>query len=214
MTIQDYDLLVRDVVMYAPHCPEHVAMHAVKMTVIDFCRRTHWWKYTSDPIDLEANERSYQVEVPNGTEPISVVAAWYNDSPLWPMGFSTKNRFQPERLDNMTGSRPFVFSHSDPTQIVLAPTPQQAEVGALVLTTAVAPKRSATGADKDMMERWFDGLTYGAMARVYAIPNQPFTNADAAVAREKMYREEATKAKIDANKALTTASLRVQPRQP
>lgn len=214
MTIQTYDTLVRDVVMYAPHCPEPMALHAAKLTTIDFCRRTHWWKYESDAIDLEANVMEYQVEVPNGTDPISVVAAWYNDSPLWPMGYSTRNRFQPQNLGSMKGTRPYAFSQSETTQILLSPVPTVAEAGALVLSTAIAPKRTATGADKDMMDRWFDALVHGALARVYAIPNQPFSNADAAIAREKMYREEATKAKIDANKALTTASLRVQPRQP
>jgi hypothetical protein len=213
MTIQDYDTLVRDVIMYAPHCPEAIATHAVKMTCIDFCRRTHWWRYTSDPIDLEADEKAYQVEVPNGTEPISVIAAWYNDTPLWPMGFSTKNRFQFRNLDSMSGA-PAAFSQDDPTQVVLSPVPQASEVGVLVITTAIAPKRSANGADRDMMERYFDGLVHGALARVYAIPNQPFTSPDAALAREKMYRAETTKAKIDANKALTAASLRVQPRHP
>ena len=213
MTIQDYSSLVRDVVMYAPHCPEHVAQHAVKLTCIDFCRRTHWWKYTSDPIDVTAAESAYQVEVPNGTEPISVVAAWYKDSPLWPMGFSTKNRFQFKNLNSMSGT-PQAFSHDTPTEVVLSPVPKDTVASALVLTVAIAPKRTANGADRDMMERYFDALVSGALARVYAIPNEPFSSADAALAREKMYRVEATKAKIDANKALTAASLRVQPRHP
>lgn len=213
MTTQSYESLVRDIVMYAPHCPENMAAHAAKMTVIDFCRRTHWWKYTSEPIDLTAGEPNYDVEVPNGTEPISVVAAWYNDRPLWPMGFSTRNRFQFRNLSTHIGA-PQAFSQDSPTQLALLPVPKNDETGALVLTVALQPKRSATGADRDMMERFFDALVYGSLARVLAIPNQPFTSPDMAMAREKQYREEVTKAKIDANKALTAASLRVQPRQP
>lgn len=213
MTILDYDALVRDVVMYAPHCPEHVALHAVKMTTIDFCRRTHWWKYTSDPLDLQAGEKAYQIEVPNGTEPISVVAAWYNSTPLFPLGFSSKNKYQFTNLDDRQAT-PMAFSQNDTQEVVLSPVPAKDEAGALVLTTAIQPKRNATGADRDMMERWFDALMNGALVRVYMIPNQPFTSSEAASARDKLYREELTKAKIDANKALTAASLRVQPRQP
>lgn len=213
MSNQEYKTLTRDVVMYAPHCPEHVAEHAVKMTVIDFCNRTHWWKYKSDPIDLEADEKAYGIEVPNGTDPISVEAAWYNNMPLSPLGFASKNRFQPIDLDARR-SRPLAFTQNEDKEVILSPVPEKSETGVLVLLTAIRPKRSATGADGEMLERWFDGLVNGALARVYAIPNQPFTNADAALAREKFYREQATKARIDANKAMTSASLRVQPRQP
>lgn len=213
MNTQSYDNLVRDIILYAPHCTEAIAAHAAKMTTIDFCRRTHWWKVTSDPIDLVAGEESYDVEVPNGTEPIAVVAAWYNNRPLWPMGFSTRNRFQFRNLTTFNGT-PQAFANDSPSQLVLLPVPKDAEVGALIMTVAVQPKRSALGADAEMMERYFDTLVYGALARVLSIPNQPFTSPDAALAREKQYREEVTKAKIDANKALTAASLRVQPRQP
>lgn len=213
MTIQTYDSLVRDVILYAPHCPEPIALYAVRLTVIDFCNRTHWWKYTGDYQDLVAEQKEYTIETPNGAEPISAIAVWYNGSPLWPMGFSSKNRFQFQNADTRL-SKPVAFSQVDPFEIVLSPVPDKDEIDALLITAAIKPKRSATGADQDMMERWFDALVSGSLARVYAIPNQPFTNADAAILREKMYREEATKAKIDANKALTAASLRVQPRQP
>ena len=212
MTMLTFDTLVRDIILYAPHCPEMVALHAAKMTTIDFCRRTQWWKYTSDPVDLTAAEANYDVEVPNGTEPITVVAAWYNDRPLWPMGFSTRNRFQFRNLSTHNGS-PQAFAHDNPLQLTLMPVPKADEAGALVMTVAIQPKRSSTGADRDMMERFFDALVNGSLARVLSIPNQPFTSPDTALLREKLYREEVTKAKIDANKALTAASLRVQPRQ-
>lgn len=213
MTMQSYDVMVRDVIMHAPHCPEPVAEYAVKMTTIDFCNRTHWWKYTSDTIDLVADENTYQVEVPNGTEPISVVAAWYSDRPLWPMGFSTHQRFQPVRPEARPGP-PVVFTNENPLELVLLPTPKDSEVGALVMMSAIRPKRSATAADKDMMERWYEAIMHGALARVYSIPNQPFTSRDLATDRAKLYAAQVTQAKIDANKALTVASLRVQPRQP
>lgn len=213
MTTQNYDTMVRDVIMYAPHCPETVAEYAVKMTVIDFCNRTRWWKYTSDPIDLVADENTYQIEVPNGTEPISVEAMWYQNRPIWPMGFSTRQHFQPVRLEQRQGP-PVVFTNDNPLEVVLFPVPKDTETNALVMTTSIRPKRSATAADRDMMERWFDGLVHGALARVYAVPNQPFTSVEMATERARLYSAEVTKAKIDANKALTAASLRVQPRQP
>ena len=213
MSMQSYDSLVRDIILYAAHCPEPIATHAAKMTVIDFCRRTHWWKVTSDPVDLTAGEPNYFVEVPNGTEPISVVAVWYNNRPLWPMGFSTRNRFQFTNLSSQKGT-PQAFTQDTLPELTLLPTPQFAETNALVMTVAVQPKRSADSADRDMMERYFDALVWGALSRVLSIPNQPFTSLDNAAIREKQYREEVTKAKIDANKALTAASLRVQPRQP
>lgn len=213
MSMQEYGTLTRDVIMLAPHCPEHVAEHAIRATVIDFCKRTLWWTYKSDPIDLVADEKAYDIEVPNGTEPISVIAAWYDSMPLWPLGRATKNRWHPLDPDSRR-SRPMAFTQSEDKEVILSPVPEKSESGMLVLLTAIRPKRSSTSADAEMLERWFDCLVDGALARVYAIPNQPFTSPDMSLMRQKTYRAGVTDAKIDASKALTTASLRVVPRQP
>lgn len=213
MSTQEYSTLSRDVIMYAPHCPEHIAEHALKMTVIDFCNRSHWWTYKSDPIDVVADEMAYDIESPNGTEPISVVAAWYSDEQLHPMGRAVKNRWHRYDPDSRR-SRPVAFTQSEDKEVILSPVPDKSEAGVLVLLTAIRPKRSATSADAELLERWFDGLIDGALARVYAIPNQPFTSPEASVARQRSYLAQVTRAKIDASRALTTASSRVMPRQP
>lgn len=212
-TTVPFTLYVPDVIMHAPNCPEFTAVHAIRLTVTDFCTKTHWWKYKSDPLDLEAGEKEYQIEVPNGAEPVAVTAAWYLGRPLWPLGYSAKNKWQVIDLDLREGP-PQAFSQSDTENLILSPVPRDSESGALVIECALRPKRNATGAGKDLLDRWDDAIVNGTLARLYAIPNQPYTNHELAKMRDKMYREDVTLAKIDANKSLTTASLRVQPRQP
>lgn len=213
MTTKTYDMFKRDIIMLAPSCTESVAKHMVMQTVIDFCNNSRWWRYTTDPMDVTAGEKSYQIEVPNGTDPVAIVAAWYKSRPLAILGWSSKNRAQPYNLDDRRGS-PELVTQDIPTEAVLSPVPDVSETEAVVLQIALRPQRNATGADGEMLDRWYDAILNGALARVYAIPNQPFTSPDAAMARQKLYLLDLTKAKIDANKALTSASLRVQPRQP
>lgn len=211
MSTVSFESFVPDVLMYAPNCPEFTALHALRLTAIDFCTETHWWKYKSDPIDLTAGEKEYQIEVPSGAEPVVVVAAWYQNRPMFALGHSAKNKWQSLDLDSQEGP-PMFWSQQDTANMIVSPVPRVSESEALVIECAVRPLRTASSTNKDLMERWYDEIINGALSRLYSIPNQPYTNYDLAKMRERLYREGVTKGKIDANKSLTSASLRVQPR--
>lgn len=213
MSISSYQTLVRDISLYAPNCPDQTILYALKMTVIDFCQETLWWKYEADPMDVIKGETEYQVEVPSGTESVLVLAAWYEDRPLVQTGFSARSRW-PRLKAEAHEAQPQGFSAYNNETIKLYPTPDETKPESLRMLVALMPKRSATGADASMMDVWTDTLISGALSRIYDIPNQPFSNPDAAKKRELAYRQDVVKARIQANKMLTNASLRVQPRQP
>lgn len=208
---QTYDTLVDDVLQQAPHCPVPTAIFALQRTARDFCYESMILRYVSDPIDLMAGEGTYDIEVPNATESVSAVAVWYNDRPLEPLGFSAKYRWPWKNYDSRQGP-PMFWSAPNQNQILLSPIPEIAEANALVIMAAVAPKRNAAGVDDDVLEKWSDTMINGALARIYAIPNQPFTNPQAAKERYMLYRADVAQAKIEANKERTTASLKVRPR--
>lgn len=213
MSNKSYETLVRDVSLFAPNCPDTTILYALKMTAIDFCQESHWWKYTGDPIDVVAGETEYQIEVPSGTEAINVIAAWYEDYPLAPTGFAARSIWPNVRAEARE-AKPNGYSALTNDTIKLYPTPDKSVPSSLTLMVALMPSYSATGVDASLVNVWTDTLINGALARLYDIPNQPFTNQEAAKKRELMYRQDVVKAKIQANKMLTTASLRVRPRQP
>jgi hypothetical protein len=213
MSLQSFDTLMQDVVMYAPSCPEFTALHCIRAATIDFCNETLWWRYEGDPIPVEADEQVYTLEVPNGAEAVAICAAFYDNMPLPPMGFAGRSKWTMRDYDSRYGA-PVFYTQETPGEIKVLPVPDSNSTGELVVTVAVRPKRDATSADRDMMDRYEDPIINGALARIYAIPNQPFTNPEMALMRQRMFREGIVAGKIDANKSLTTASLRVQPRRP
>lgn len=212
MSLKPYETLARDVGLYAPNCPDTTLVYLLKMTAIDFCQETLWLTHETDPIDVEEGVSDYLLDVPNGTEPVSVIAAWYMDQPLYPLGRSTRERWPSQRVDTRS-QKPFGYSLSDTGTIRLAPMPDRTLAQSLVVKVALMPTYNSTGVSSDLTGYWTDTLINGTLARVYNIPNQPYTNYEQANKRELMYRQDVAKARIQANKALTTASLRVQPRQ-
>lgn len=213
MSTVQIDRLVRNVAMYAPNCPEPTILYALRMTIIDFCQETMWWTKTLDPIDVEEGETEYPLNAGSGVEPVSVLAAWYKDIPLYPMGQASHDKWPWLKIDERA-AKPAAYTTVGFETIKLAPKPDRSEKNALVVKVAVMPTMEATAVDGELMSFWTDTLINGALARIYDIPNQPFTNPGAADKRELMYRRDLVRAKIHANKAKTNVSLTVKPRHP
>ena len=213
MTQVSYDKLVPSVVMQAPNCPEFTAVYALRMAAVELCQESHLLMHTMDPIDVIAGEATYDFDVPRDTEAMVVKEVWLEDRPLAPLGESSKNKWPWLRLDSRN-VRPAGYTQNGNTSLTLTPVPDKDYLGGLIIRLAIMPTFESTTIDSDLISVWTDTLINGALARLYMIPNQPFTNFELAKVREVQYRQDVVKAKIHANKALTTASLRVQPRQP
>lgn len=213
MSVASFEVLLRDVITQAPHCPDATALWALRLATIDFCTETMWWTYMTDPQDIEAGESMYQVEAPAQADPVLVRAAWVDGMQLSSQGVASRFMWSTRDLNDRTGPSRF-FTSPSPDQIQLHPVPDKDVTNGLTMLVAVSPTRTATSTDQQLLLRWSDALTNGALHRVYQIPNQPFTNHEHSKTRLAMYLQDVTKAKIQANKALTGANLSVKPRRP
>ncbi len=77
--------------------------------------------------------------------------------------------------------------------------------GALVLQ----PTRDSLGMPSEIAERWMEGIGYGARARLYSTPDQPYYNPGMATQYERKAMNEIAKGKIAANQARTRGPLTV-----
>lgn len=213
MSVASFEVLLRDVIVQAPHCPDDTGLWALRLATIDFCTETLWWTYMGDPLDVEAGEPRYTVEAPSQAEPVLVRAVWYDGMQLPAQGVAARFMWSARDI-NSRSSPPKYFTSPAPDQVQLHPVPDVSKPESLTALVAVSPSRSATTCDQQLLHRWSDALVNGALHRVYQIPNQPFTSLDQAKMRLAMYQQDVAKAKIQANKALTGANLSVKPRNP
>lgn len=212
MSVAAFEVLLRDVLMQAPHCPDVTGLHALRLATIDFCTDTLWWKHVGAPQDVTAGETVYEADVPSQTEVVAVTAVWVKDTRLEPLGYGARYKWSARNLEGRSGPARF-FTCPSPNEVQLHPIPDVDVDDGLVVASALCPTRTATVADAQLLSRWSDALTNGALYRVYQIPNQPFSNLEESKRRYALFRQDVTQAKIAANKASTLTSLSVKPRK-
>lgn len=197
-----YENFLPEVLPYARDCPEVVAINAVRNACIDFCDQSLWLLYHHDPIDVVAGESTYELDLPDGTTTARILDAWYDSTPLAPIGEDDlKSMFYSDWRDAL--GEPRFYTHLDPSELVLAPIPQEDADEALAMIVALRPTRDSVEVDDTLYERWAEWIGWGARARLHDIPAQPFTDPAMAMKARQMFQHGIGLAKIERNRGLT-----------
>lgn len=210
MTTAPYDNFLPEVLPYVPECPELVALNAIRNAVIEFCNKS-MWLVSEQTFDLVGLQRDYQpLTLPVDTELVRVQDAWYDHIALKPAGEEDLKRLYGFDWRVVTG-RPAYYTQLLPDTICLCPIPLQDEAGAIDMIVAIMPVRSSTSCDTTLYERWLEGIACGAKARLMMLPQQSYSDAQAAMANKAMFNTAIGEARIERNRGMTRATLRVRP---
>ena len=204
-----YDAFLPDVLPYVPECPEPVALNAIRNAVIEFCNKS-MWLVNEQTVDLVALQRDYQLTLPVETELARVQDAWYDHIPLKPAGEEDLKRLYGFDWRVVTG-RPAYYTQLNPDTIRLCPAPLQDEIGAVDLIVELTPIRASTSCDMTLYERWLEGIACGAKARLMMLPQQSYSDAQAAMVNKALFNTAIGEARIERNRGMTRATLRVRP---
>ncbi len=197
-----YEQFLPEVLPYVRDCPELVAVNAVRNACIEFCDRSLWLLYHHSPISTVAGESTYELDLPDDTTTARVMDAWYLNGPLAPIGEDDIKQMFLTDWREATGI-PAFYTHLDPAEIVLAPTPVQDEDDALALIVALRPTRDSVEVDDTLYERWAEEIGCGARARLHQIPGQPFFDITLASRSQMMFDHGVGLARIERNRGLT-----------
>lgn len=202
-----------EVLPYAPHCPEVFAVNAIRNAAIEFCERSHWLVYENDPITGVANLAYYTLNPPNDMRVLRVINAWYDQFPL--VGKSEQELRSMFLTDwRKQQGAPRYFTQLQDDEIMLVGTPTVTEAGALAVIASIQPTRVSVSTQDSLYDRWAETIAYGAKARLYAAPGQPFTNIKLAGEAQAMFRNGIGKATIERNRGLTPDAVKMRlPRQ-
>lgn len=210
MTSVTYDSFFPEVLPYVHDCPEIVAINAIRNTCIEFCDKSHYYIFEHDPIVGLAGVSSYDLDLPTGTTAARILDAWYDNNTLEPKSEDDLKRIFPLNWRTMEGQPSFYMSYV-PDTVIISPTPSITETGALTLLVAIKPTRASTTIDSTIYERWAEQIGFGARARLYDTPNQPYADPAQAVKFRGWFESAIGEAKIERNRGLTRTTLRVRP---
>lgn len=188
MTNVSYETFLPEVMPHVHNCPQEYAVNAIRNACIEFCDQTHWLTCEPDAQTVLPNVKVYDVEFSKGVMPIRLEWLKINDLPAH--GHLTKNN-----------------------QVVLRDKPSTRLFNALTMRFAVRPTRSSTTVDESLYDRWAEAIANGALARLYAVPAQPFSNPDMGVYRSSKFKADKADAQAEKQRELTTGPLYVRMRR-
>jgi hypothetical protein len=206
-----YDALLPEVLPYVPNCPEMSAVNAIRNAVIEFCTGSWYWQHDCYPIPAIAGLNEFEPDLPTQTKFVGVVDAFFGGRPLKPNDEATlRNRYANRDFRAWQGT-PAYWYQTDPDKLLLVPTPDtEAAKFSLDLRIAVAPTRVSTGADDALFERYAETIAAGAIARLKAVPGQPYSDQAGAQVALILFKKAIVEARSLIERNMTRGPLRVR----
>jgi hypothetical protein len=211
MTAVSYELFLPEVMPYVHDVPEIVAVQAIRNACIEFCEKTHYLQEKLDAIsgikgigvyDLDANDSNYKV--------VEIMQAYYGDQLLIPKAQEELSQiYRATNWENL-GGNPYYYYRTRESEIRLVPTPSITEANKLVVKAAIAPKRASTTVDDELFERFLEYISYGARARLYNTPNQPYFDAKTSMEYTKRFYDAIGEVRTRVYKGLTRTAVNVE----
>jgi hypothetical protein len=210
-TTVSYEAFLPEVMPFVHDVPEIVALQAIRNACIEFCEETHYLQDTLDPIagiinqgdyDLDANDSNYKV--------VEIMQAYYGDQLLIPKSQEELNQiYRTSNWQNLTGN-PYYYFRPRATVIRLVTKPVITEANKLVIRAAYAPTRASSTIDSEIFERFLEQIAFGARARLYNTPNQPYYDPKTAMEYTKRFNDALAEVRTRVYKGLTRTAVQIE----
>lgn len=195
------------VLPYVPGCPEPTAAQALVDAAIVFCEDTMVVRNQLDTFSTVVGQDAYELDVPLQQQVSRVLTVFVDDTPLP----SWTAQGTPPSDDARNRPMAFYTTRSNSEFLLrLYPTPDK--VYAVKVVAALRPTRTATQLEDDLSSLWSDAVISGALARLMAVPSQPFTNPGEAMRMQMNAIQLARRARTEGNVGHVRGSMRVTPR--
>lgn len=190
------DDFLPDIMADVESCPEFTARRAVVQAAIKFCEDTQAWMEWLDPIQVNDNQPSYELDMPTGAELVMVREVWAPGTQLTAKTVPEISRIL-SAWQTATGA-PRFYNMVTWGELRLYPIPLNAGAD-LMLTVRVAlkPKATVTSIPDAIVSRWRRAVLERAKADLMAMPNKAWSSPDQAGYHETLYGIERDKASAD-----------------
>ncbi|MEM5400861.1 hypothetical protein [Paraburkholderia unamae] len=205
-----YEHFLKDVRPWAPDVPEFVAVHAIRNACIEFCEKTNYVQQNIVPISGQMNVATYQISTPDGTRFLDAIEMYYNENLLIPKSVDELAViYRSYEWDTIGGNPAYVTRIIEP-EIQLVPFPVSYLSNAITGRISLAPTRDSCEIEHRVWEHYAETIAHGALARLYAMPDQPYSNPKAAEEFRRRFVAECGSARRKVEKGLGRADVRMQ----
>lgn len=176
-----------------PGCPEPTANQALVDAAIAFCEDTLVLREDLATFSTVAGTSTYTLAAPSADYAVQRILHVAVDG--WPVEVVPYERIgTPQALSGVPRVA-YMTRGAGSVILNLYPTPDA--VLPVVVNTALRPVRGATQLDDLLFDVWPDAIVYGAVSRILAIQNQPFSDPSGSMSAMTLATRLANRARID-----------------
>jgi hypothetical protein len=197
--------LLQRVAQVARRCPTPTLVQAYRDAARKFCGESRWLRRELS-VAIIAGQRDYALVAPAGEPLLEIIGARvvtarsssgraHIVNPSDPMGWTPS--MQPGRIAS--------FAYVPEASIAVWPLPR--EDGELIVTVECQPTMAALHVPDDLLSKWDQKLSDGALAYLRALPGQPWTDKEDAVRRAASFQASINNAKADVARAYNTGTV-------
>lgn len=206
MSTATWDQFYDEVLPYVRGCGVEMAKAKIIDAAIEFCAETFVWKADHAPIDAVADQHTYDFVPPVANTKVERIdRAWYDDKEILP---KTEAELRELYANWPTeAGTPLYYLQEGLENVRLVPYPSASLTGALVMKVSLRPSTAATGVDTTIWERYVDDVAAGALAKLFVMPDKPWTNTAQAGYYGGMFEAAKDLARLKAFKGFTRARI-------
>lgn len=191
---------------YIAGCPTPMMRQALLDSAVAFCEDSMALRQRLDTVMQPAGLGEVDLDLPAQQGVARLLAVWANGVKLVTIAAEDA----PERGTSGAPTGYYTRRNDSEFQLILHPTPDQ-PCGVNV-EVALRPLYGATQVEDDLFNLWMPAIIAGAMARLLAIPDQPFSNLSLVPMYAAEFTRLTAKARSEGAYGRVRSNLRVQMR--
>lgn len=198
-----------NVAPWVQKCPTVQVDKAVTDAVIDFFRESRLLRATLTAIDAVAGIAEYSLANPSGMQISTIREARFSGVKLDPtseeqLDLNWKAIISAQVFDSTDGDEdwrtmatdaPGLYFQPAPNVIRLVGIPALDVADALVVSVSLYPTQAVTEIEDWIFNEYYEGIAAGAISRLMAIPNQPWSNLRLVTHYLEMFQQTAGEAR-------------------
>jgi len=187
-----------------PNCPTPMMVDAIRQVVIDFCRRSRYWRHECSPLVTTVVDgaaiREYELDTPVQTRVVAIRSLRLEGKALAEMSMDALDNEEPG-WRTATGT-PSGYALTDTGTVLLDGDP--VENSELAATVALMPSQDAQTCGDIIYADFRDAVTAGASARLKSMSDKPWTDPNLVMLRRSEYEAGVTAAMSRASDSYAT----------
>lgn len=210
MTTTAFTAYLSEVMPFVADCPKVIVVNAIRNAAIEFCERTLIWQTNLAAMNVAAGTGEYTVATPTDTVLVEIMHCWYDNTLLIPKDHDGLTRIFRLSDWRTAPGHPRYFTRTSSAVMQLVPVPDISEAGAVKMRVALAPTRTATGADSELYNEYLMVIAAGAKAYLYGMHGQVFYDPAMALQLRREFMVGVANARIKVNKGQTRSAPRIE----